>query len=285
MSVINIRRVATLPETLAPSCIYIVKTDDPRFVDLYFTNETGSEVRRVVNVVDVENQIQARLETWVPLRSLRADSWVNPITINLTGDVIGQVVFDGSQNVIMNTVANSGGGPVVESDTISFDDYIDLNESGGPVTTAVNLVKPFPEWPNNPDHYSLKAGDLIRAKGNVLLHFFHTLAGVDAQATWDIDFTIRVTYDGKANIVSSNVTKIGTYGDFGDQDYTLTVGTVNAYTPTPEESAEGFLPKPPAFWLSLKANDWRPVGTKVPHVKGRLRFLRDNSIDNAKHNV
>ena len=283
MPIISISRVATLPETIAPSSIYIVKASDPLYVDLYFTNETGTETRRILNVEDVNTEIQTALETWVPRRSLKAAAWSSPITINLTGDVAGQISFDGSQNVTMSTVVvNGGGSPTGPTDIIDFDDYIDLNESGSPLVTAVNLVDPFPEWPNNPDRYSLQNGDLIRAKGSVLLHFFHSLAGFDAQASWDIDFTIRVTYDGKANIVASNVAKIGEYGVFGDQDYTLSVEVVNSYTPTPAESLEGFLPKPAAFWLSLKPNDWRETGANVPHVTGRLRILKDNSIDNQR---
>ena len=53
MSIFTIERVLTLPEVLAPSTMYIVKSTDPGLADIYFTNANATEVRRVISKSDI----------------------------------------------------------------------------------------------------------------------------------------------------------------------------------------------------------------------------------------
>lgn len=53
-----IKRVLELPQILKPSTFYIVKKDNSDFVDLFFTNEDGSAVKRALTEADVKSLIE-----------------------------------------------------------------------------------------------------------------------------------------------------------------------------------------------------------------------------------
>lgn len=56
--VLTVRRVTALPDPVAPSALYIVKSPTAGFVDLYFTNTDGTETRRLLNRDDILTLIQ-----------------------------------------------------------------------------------------------------------------------------------------------------------------------------------------------------------------------------------
>lgn len=280
MSTIAIGRVVDLPDPYEPSTIYITKTRDPRYVDLHFTNNDGTEIRNVLNDNDVLYQIMDALELWVPRRSHRADKWTSPITFNLGGAVTGNASINGSSNVTIKTKMGSGDGDV--GSVIEYDGYIPYPESGGQNWLLVPLVNPFPEWPEDPSNYTLLNGDLIRITGSMMLsvsdNYRYGYRGpLDAWAAWDIDATIMVNNQGKAQIIASNIVKLGDPDSDPNEDYTLTIKTVNSYTPTPEEAYNGFVAKPAAFWIDCICDDWRGMWDHRPHVIGKLDIVKINA--------
>ena len=280
MSSIAINRISALPVLLEPSAIYIIKADDPLYVDLYFTNNDATEIRQILGIRDIPKLIMNALEVWVPKRSLTADQWVSPITIDIVGGVLGQAVFNGSQNIIVNTKMNADAGSADPS-IIDYDGFISEPESGERNWLLVPLVNPFPEWPQDPSHYTLHTDELIRAKGTIMLsvsdkYRYGYDGPYDSWSGWDIDFTITVNHFGVANIVGSNINKLGDPGSDINEAYILSIKKVNAYMPTPAEAADGFTSKPAAVWIEVICDDWRGVWDNLPHVIGRLDVIKSN---------
>lgn len=107
---LNIRRVATLPSSVEPSTIYILRSQLPGKVDLMFVGDDVSEIRSILSIDDVNNRIMEVLSTWIPARSYKADALSNAFNLTLTGSVQGSVSIDGSRNVTMVTTGGGGGG-------------------------------------------------------------------------------------------------------------------------------------------------------------------------------
>jgi len=97
MATLLIKRVLALPSTLDASTMYIVKSSDANFAELYFTNEDGSAVRRIPTTDDTTALINSMLpETIDRLTSARH--------ITIEGDASWDVIFDGSSDVTANLV-------------------------------------------------------------------------------------------------------------------------------------------------------------------------------------
>lgn len=57
MSLLRIERVLALPGTLTPSTMYVVKSAEAPFAELYFSNADGSEARHIINKSEINTMI------------------------------------------------------------------------------------------------------------------------------------------------------------------------------------------------------------------------------------
>lgn len=57
MAYLNIERVLALPQVIRPSTMYVVRATDNGLVELYFSNNDGTEVRHVINKSEIQSLI------------------------------------------------------------------------------------------------------------------------------------------------------------------------------------------------------------------------------------
>lgn len=67
MSLLRIERVLALPGTLAASTMYIVKSAEAPFAEVYFTNADGSEARHVINKSEINSMISDAVSTFASI--------------------------------------------------------------------------------------------------------------------------------------------------------------------------------------------------------------------------
>jgi phage-related tail fiber protein len=126
MSNLSIKRVLALPSTLDASTMYIVKSPDTDLVDLYFSTEDGSAVRRIITKNDIEALFNAMMPDNV-------ERLTNARHITATGDATWDVIFDGSADVsAVLTLAETG---------VTAGEYVVMTcDSKGRITSGRNLT-------------------------------------------------------------------------------------------------------------------------------------------------
>lgn len=61
---LNFARRDTLPQTIAPSTMYIVKSPtNPDLVDIYVSNKTGTSVRHIISEAEIQSKITQALSS------------------------------------------------------------------------------------------------------------------------------------------------------------------------------------------------------------------------------
>lgn len=71
MSTLQIERVNALPGTIAPSTLYIVKSVTNGLVEVYFSNNDGSEVRHLLTRDEILALVESTASTLVTLSASR----------------------------------------------------------------------------------------------------------------------------------------------------------------------------------------------------------------------
>lgn len=104
MATLNIQKVNELPAILAGSTLYFVKSDTTGFVEIYITNNDGSEVRRGMIVEDIASATVAKANKLSTARN-----------ITLSGDATGTALFDGSEDISINVTVTSAGSSGMDS--------------------------------------------------------------------------------------------------------------------------------------------------------------------------
>ena len=67
MSLLRIERVLALPGTLAASTMYIVKSAEAPFAEIYFTNADGTEARHVINKSEINTMISTAIASFASI--------------------------------------------------------------------------------------------------------------------------------------------------------------------------------------------------------------------------
>jgi hypothetical protein len=105
--VLSFTKPITLPATYKPSTVYFLPSVRPGLMDVYMSSIDGTTAIRTFNYNDVLSMLAgyATLNTAgnVIQNALTATSLKTPVTISLTGDVVGSVSFNGSANVSIAT--------------------------------------------------------------------------------------------------------------------------------------------------------------------------------------
>lgn len=103
MTSLAIKRVLAAPSLPAdPSTLYFVKSGEAGLLEIYLSNNDGTELRHILNKAEITSLVtSANTATATKLATAR--------NIDLSGDASGSTSFDGSANVeIAVTLANTG---------------------------------------------------------------------------------------------------------------------------------------------------------------------------------
>lgn len=241
MSTLNIYRLLSLPVEPAASSVYIVPSGIEDLVDLYVTGDDKSVVYRTVGIPDIQAAIQTALGDYVPNESAAAGKLVNPLTLNLTGDVTGTATFDGSEGqVTLNTtVVNSGGGgapaEIPEGTLLAEAFYTPPEDPLDYETIALNLFANGKYVPKNlstqgDTYFTLPKNTVIRLTGSV------TAGAIDAEevsgfqyGTWDVNLTMICTGQNDLSLVEDTITSTIIAGDYAAAPWELTINTRTGY--------------------------------------------------------
>lgn len=115
MANFKIYRVITLPALaeIQASAMYVVQGTAADKAELYFSNNDGTAVRRLLTQADVEQLIADA----VPESANQADKLTTPRKIAATGDATYEVTFDGSSDVnatlTLKSIGAAGEGTVI----------------------------------------------------------------------------------------------------------------------------------------------------------------------------
>ena len=185
LSVYKVLSVPTAP--YASNAFYIVKGADSAHVELYFSSQDGSALRRVFNEADITSLIgSSNASTASKLATAR--------TIELIGDATGSVQFDGSGNVQLEmTLADTG---------VTAGEYTVFTVgSDGRITAARALTAAdIPSLPGSKISSAISVDTSGNAATATALQTARKINGVDFDGSQDI--TINAV-DSTARIAAS----------------------------------------------------------------------------------
>jgi phage-related tail fiber protein len=198
MTALSIKRVLAVPSLPAdPSTLYFVKSGDPGLLEIYVSNNDGTELRHVLNKGEVAAMVAAA-------NSSTATKLATARNIDLTGDASGSTSFDGSANVeIAVTLADTG---------VTAGQYTKVTvDSKGRVTAGDGLlVSDIPALPGSKITSDLSVNTSGNAATATALQTARTINGVAFDGTQNIvinavDSTprIAVTQKGQAGGVAT----------------------------------------------------------------------------------
>lgn len=240
MPTLSIYRLLSLPVELAASSVYIVPSGIEDLVDLYVTGDDKSVVYRTVGIPDIQAAIQTALGDYVPSEAATAGKLVNPLTLNLTGDVTGVATFDGSEGrVTLNTtVVNGGSGGVTEipeGTLLAEAFYIPPEDPLDIEPVVLNLFANGKYVPKNLStqgntYFKLPKNTVIRLTGSVIA------AAIDVQevsgfqyGSWDVNVAMICTGQNDLSLVEDTISSTAIAGDYADAPWELTIDTRTGY--------------------------------------------------------
>lgn len=95
MANISVRKVTTLPGTLEPHTLYLVRSAESPFLDVYLTNSDATDVRHIINKAEIASMITSSLQSYSFIEivaDITARNALNPtkniscFVLNATGD-------------------------------------------------------------------------------------------------------------------------------------------------------------------------------------------------------
>jgi hypothetical protein len=155
--ILSFTKSIALPAVYKPSTVYFIPSLKPGLMDVYMSSIDGSTVIRTFNSNDVLGMLSG-YATLNPAgnviqNALTASALKIPITISLTGDVTGSVLFNGTSNVSIATtllpVTNKAINPVNTYNTLGQlvrVDYKNLSyktlgyNTSGKLTQVINYL-------------------------------------------------------------------------------------------------------------------------------------------------
>lgn len=197
MANLSVYKVLTVPTApYASNAFYIVRASDSTHVELYFSSQDGSSLRRIFTEADITSLIgSSNASTATKLATAR--------TIELTGDASGSVQFDGSGNVQLEMVLSNTG--------VTGGEYtvVTLGSDGRAVSARQLTAADIPSLPGSKITSALSVDTSGNAGSATKLATARKINGVDFDGSVDItinavDSTARIaaTEKGAANGVA-----------------------------------------------------------------------------------
>lgn len=179
MSNLQIKRVVAVPSTIDPSTMYIVRASAAGIAQLYFSDDTGTALRHVIDSTDV----QALIDASIPASANAADKLSTARDISATGDATWTVSFDGSANASAVLTLAASGVTAGEYPVVTVD-------AKGRVTTGRNLLAAdIPNLPGSKITSALSVdttGNAATASSAAKLTTARTINGVNFDGTANI---------------------------------------------------------------------------------------------------
>ena len=267
---ISIERLEALPAEVAPSTVYIVKAASEGHVDLYFTDRTGTEVRRALNVTDIRSELMTTLATWVPALSTKTEELTTSFNVTLQGDVTGTGTFNGKDDIVIATTAAAAPGP---SDTgIYLTDGVDEGWfSGESEWRVIKRRNPDPAFPTHPEYFQFPANAQCAVSGGISMVANQAALGEVRFENVRVLGSIRT--DASGNIIGWGVTSWSTLPNWvsGEWHWEVRMMQQDAFIPTQTDLDNGLVATPSVVWFEMRSKGTLPAGSDaLVHVDGRL---------------
>ncbi len=149
MAVIKFHKTTALPATLEPNSVYMVAptSGNPNYVEVYVTDSSGTNTRRVLNENDVNNLINAALAGAASMQIVDTIADRDALT-PIAGQMVlvrdasaDPTVTSGAATYVWDAAANAGAGDWVKiAEYESLDIVLDWNNiQNGPNSTPAQI--------------------------------------------------------------------------------------------------------------------------------------------------
>ena len=269
---ISIERLEALPAEVAPSTIYIVKAATAGHVDLYFTDRTGTETRRALNVSDIHSELMTTLATWIPALSTKTEELTSSFNVTLQGDVTGTGTFNGKDDIVIATTAAATPGP--SDNGIYLTDVIDEGWFSGTANwRVVKRRNPDPAFPTHPEYFQFPPNTQCVITGSIAMAAYHS--GLGEVRFENASVTGSVCTDATGNIIGwgLNVSSMLPFWVSGEWHWTFRIAQQDAFIPTQADLDNGLTATPSVAWLEMRSTKELPAGSdQHVYLDGRLEL-------------